>query len=481
MSLVASPHDPNILWTGSDDGLIHITQDGGSTWTNVTPKKMEEGIVNSIEVSPHNPAKAYAVLMRYKFMDLTSYIYKTEDYGRHWKLITKGIEGAHTFTRVVREDKKIAGLLYAGTETGVYISYDDGMQWDVFKSNLPIVPINDLYIQDNDLIAATAGRSFWILDDLSPLQEALNIKGLHIVKPKKAYRLFSGKTAKGSAQGTNPVSGIYLDYYLPKKVDSVMLKIEIFENDAVIRTYTSNKPKKFVSWSGGPSPEIILPNKEGHNRVHWDFRRASIPAVDKVFVYGSYAGSRVAPGNFKARLSYGEVQKETQITILPNPNIEATTADFDAQQKLLIKIDSSLSNIHSSVNQMRNVQTQLQFYIKTLKGNQTYAPLIEKAKAIEKKLVDWEINLIQPNQKTFQDVINFNNKLNAEWMYLKGFVDSEFPKVTKGSKDRFKDLLAKWKIHQKELTDLIEYEFSAFEMLFKSMEVPALLIPELTD
>ena len=382
---------------------------------------------------------------------------------------------------MVREDKKISGLLYAGTETGVYISHDDGIQWDVFKSNLPIVPINDLYIQDNDLIAATAGRSFWILDDLSPLQEALNIKGLHIVKPKKAYRLFSGKTAKGSAQGTNPVSGIYLDYYLPKKVDSLILKIEILENDEVIRTYASDKQKDFVSWPGRPSQEIILPHKEGHNRVHWDFRRASIPAVDKVFVYGSYAGSRVAPGNFKARLSYGEVQKETQITLLPNPNIEATTSDFDAQQKLLIKIDSALYNIHSSVNQMRTVQSQLQFYIKTLKGNQAYAPLIKKAKAIEKKLVDWEINLIQPNQKTFQDVINFNNKLNAEWMYLKGFVDSEFPKLTQGSKDRFKDLLAKWKIHQKELTVLIENEFSAFETLFKSMEVPALLIPELID
>ena len=256
-----------------------------------------------------------------------------------------------------------------------------------------------------------------------------------------------------------------------------MLKIEILENDAVIRTYTSDKPKDFVSWPGGPSPEIILPNKRGHNRVHWDFRRASIPAVDKVFVYGSYAGSRVAPGNFKIRLSYGEVQKETQITLLPNPNIEATTADFDAQQKLLIKIDSALSNIHSSVNLMRNVQSQLQFYIKTLKGNQTYAQLIEKAEAIDKQLIDWETNLIQPNQKTFQDVINFNNKLNAEWMYLKGFVDSEYPKVTQGAKDRFKDLLAKWKIHQNKLTVLIEDEFSAFEILFKSMEVPALLIP----
>ena len=170
MSLAASPFDPNILWSGSDDGLVHLTQDGGKTWKNVSPKKMQEGIVNSIEVSPHNPAKAYVVLMRYKSMDLTPYIFKTEDFGKSWNLITDGIEGDHTFVRVVRADKKVPGLLYAGTETGLYFSHDDGAHWKTFQNNLPVVPVNDLFIKDNDLIAATAGRSFWILDDLSNIQ-----------------------------------------------------------------------------------------------------------------------------------------------------------------------------------------------------------------------------------------------------------------------------------------------------------------------
>ena len=478
MSLVASTHNPDVLWAGSDDGLIHLTQDGGKTWDNVTPKKMEEGIVNSLEVSPHNPAKAYAVLMRYKFMDLTPYVYKTEDYGANWDLITTGVEGAHTFVRVVREDQKVPGLLYAGTETGVYISHNDGQQWEIFKSNLPVVPINDLYIQDNDLIAATAGRSFWILDDISPIQEIKKTKGLHIVTPKKVYRLFSGKKKKEDAQGTNPVSGVNLDYYLPKKVDSLMLKLEILQNDEVIRTYTSEKPKNVSSWPGGPSPKLVLPHKEGYNRVHWDFRRNSIPAVDKVFVYGSYGGSSVAPGDFKVRLSYGNEQKETQITILPNPNIEASTSDFEEQQKLLVQIDLTLSNMHESVTQMRSVQSQLKYYITAFEQKESYGELIEKAKAIEEKLLAWEANLIQSNQKTFQDVINFNNKLNAELMYLKGFVDSEHPKVTQGSLDRFSDLKTQWENHDKKLSAIIATEFSSFEALYESMKVPALLIPE---
>jgi photosystem II stability/assembly factor-like uncharacterized protein len=478
MSLSASPFDPEVLWAGSDDGLVHLTQDGGKTWKNVTPKKMQEGIVNSIEVSPHNPAKAYIVLMRYKAMDLTPYIFKTEDFGENWELITSGIEGAHTFVRVVRADKKVPGLLYAGTETGFYISYNDGNHWESFQNNLPVVPINDLFIQDNDLIAATAGRSFWILDDLSSLQEQSSVKELHLVSPKVAYRLSSGKTPKGSTQGTNPASGIYLDYYLPALLDSTQVTLEILSKGKVIRAYTSEKPAHTTSWPGGPSSELVLPKKEGFNRVHWDFRRAPIPAVDKVFVYGSYAGSRVGPGTYKARLTYGTEQRETSLTVLANPNIDAVQADFDEQQALLDQIDAALGSIHGSVSRMREIQTQLQFYIKGLKGKTAYTSISEKATEIEEKLKAWEMKLIQPQQKTFQDVINFNNKLNAEWMYLKGFVDADDPKVTQGAKDRFHDLMAEWQANKKELNAIIEVDFKAFESLYQRMNVPALLIPE---
>ncbi|MGB2085534.1 MAG: VPS10 domain-containing protein [Flavobacteriaceae bacterium] len=476
MSLSASVFDANELWAGSDDGLVHLTRDGGATWKNITPKGLQEGIINSIELSSHRPGTAYMVVMRYKFMDLKPYIYKTSDYGESWKLITNGISGKHNFVRVVREDKKVPGLLYAGTETGFFISNNDGKQWKHFQTNLPVVPINDLYIQDNDLIAATAGRSFWVWDDLSPLQEESKISEFHLVTPKPAYRLFSRKTPQGSSLGTNPLSGVILDYYLPQTNDSLTLSLEILEANQVIRRYSSKAAEKAKTWTGGPQPKQLLEVKKGFNRTHWDLRRTSVLGIDDVFVYGNYAGSRVAPGKFTARLTYGDQTREVPLLVLANPNIASTAEQFAEQQKLLIAIDTTLGDIHQEVNSMRNVKTQLKHYQNMFKGHDEFKLLNDKAVALEKALYDWEINLIQPKQKTFQDVINFNNKLNAEWMNLKAYVDAEDPQVTQGAKQRFNDLSDQWKAHKKKLRHLIDDDFSTFINAFKAAEVPVLFL-----
>ena len=476
MSLVASPHNPDVLWAGSDDGLIHITKDGGETWINSTPKGLKEGIINSIEVSPHNPETAYAVVMRYKFMDLNPYIYKTEDYGENWDLITDGIEGEHNFVRVVREDPKVPGLLYAGTETGFYISLNDGEYWEPFQNNLPIVPINDLYIQDNDLIAATAGRSFWILDDLSAIQQSPKDISVHLVTPKKSYRLSSGKTPKNSTQGTNPMSGVYLDYYLAEVHDSLEVKIDILQGDQIIRSYTSQKDSLFKSWPGGPSPKTMLKNKKGFNRTHWDFRREQLPSVDKVFVYGSYEGSLVAPGMYSAKLTYGEEVKKVDIEILPNPNMDYSAADFEAQQNLLVKIEKAIKKIHYSVSEMRDVQDQLNHYLKILNGKEEYNVIYDQALAIKKRLDEWETKLIQPNQKTFQDVINFNNMLNAQFMHLKAFIDADDPELTQGAKQRYKDLIVIWSKYKTELDQIIDNDFKAFEKNYREAQVPLIMV-----
>ena len=476
MSLVASPHNPDVLWAGSDDGLIHITKDGGETWINSTPKGLKEGIINSIEVSPHNPETAYAVVMRYKFMDLNPYIYKTEDYGENWDLITDGIEGEHNFVRVVREDPKVPGLLYAGTETGFYISLNDGEYWEPFQNNLPIVPINDLYIQDNDLIAATAGRSFWILDDLSAIQQSPKDISVHLVTPKKSYRLSSGKTPKNSTQGTNPMSGVYLDYYLAEVHDSLEVKIDILQGDLIIRSYTSQKDSLFKSWPGGPSPKTMLKNRKGFNRTHWDFRREQLPSVDKVFVYGSYEGSLVAPGMYSAKLTYGEEVKKVDIEILPNPNMDYSAADFEAQQNLLVKIEKAIKKIHYSVSEMRDVQDQLNHYLKILNGKEEYNVIYDQALAIKKRLDEWETKLIQPNQKTFQDVINFNNMLNAQFMHLKAFIDADDPELTQGAKQRYKDLIVIWSKYKTELDQIIDNDFKAFEKNYREAQVPLIMV-----
>jgi len=474
MSLVASPHDAGVLWAGSDDGLIHLTRDGGKTWVNTTPKGLKEGIINSIEVSPHNPETAYVVVMRYKFMDLTPYVYKTNNYGESWELITEGLEGQHNFVRVVRADPKVQGLLYAGTETGFYISFNDGNYWEAFQSNLPVVPINDLFIQDNDLIAATAGRSFWILDDLSPLQQHQKTEQIHLVAPKTSYRISSVNTPKNSSQGSNPKSGVYLDYYLPEVYDSLEVQLDILQDEKMIRSYTSSKNSDFKSWPGGPNAELVLPHKIGFNRTHWDFRRAQLPSVDKVFVYGSYNGSRVAPGGYTARLTYGDQIKEVGIEILPNPNLNYSAADFKDQQELLIKIETAIKNIHESVTQMRNAQAQLKYYSNILKEKDSFTKLYDQAKSIEEQLKNWEKELIQPNQKTFQDVINFNNKLNAELMHLKGYVDTDDPEVTQGAKDRYRDLNETWQKHKDELKKIIEDDFRSFEENYRAAKVPVL-------
>ena len=480
MYLVESPHEKGVLWAGSDDGLIHITKDGGENWENVTPEGMTEGIINSIEVSPHSAATAYAVVMRYKFMDLKPYIFKTTDYGKTWSKIVRGLTDEHTFVRVVREDPKRKGLLYAGTETGLYISFNDGLNWQPFQLNLPVVPINDLTIQDNDLVAATAGRSFWILDDLGAIQNtSVNNTSLSIFKPKETYLLFGGSSDKPvPGLGQNPKQGVTFDYYLNEDSDSLNLELQVLQNGKVIRTLTNKNQKDFKSWPGGPSKPAVLPSKKGYNRFTWDFRKETLPAVDKVFVYGNYSGSHVAPGNYVLRLSLEDKVAETEVNILPNPKIKASKSDFDEQQSVLDQIENTIKDIHESVTKMRSAKKQLKTYEELLEENEIAADLLEKGKQLIKRIDDWEQNLIQPNQKTFQDVINYNNQLNAQLMHLKGFVDSSDPRVTQGAKQRLADLLNDWKTFEDEKKAIVNTEMATYNKMYTDLGLPALILKE---
>lgn len=479
-ALVESQHEQGILYAGTDDGLLHITKNNGQSWANITPKSVPDGIVNSIDISEHDPATVYVVMMRYKSMDLNPYIYKSNDYGQSWTKIVNGINDQHTFARVVRADKKQKGLLYAGTETGFYISTDDGANWQNLQLGLPVVPINDLIIHDNDLVAATAGRGFWILDDLGALQNLTSSKkSVQIFNPKDTYRLFGGSIDKFTpGLGQNPKQGVTFDYYLEKETDSIKLKLEVLENGKVIRSYTNQKPKGFKSWPGGPSKPEILPDKKGYNRFTWDFERDPIPAIDGVFVFGGHNGSRVAPGTYTLKLSLDDESSETEVTILPNPNIKAIDQDFAEQQTMLITIESTLTEMHESVNKMRSAKSQLEHYAKLLKDNKAADSLLKIGKELTKRITTWEENLIQPKQKTFQDVINFNNKLNAQLLFLKSSLDAADPKVTEGSKLRLQDLLKDWKVYQDERDAIIDAEMKAYNDIYKSLNIPALILKE---
>ncbi|MEM7185665.1 MAG: glycosyl hydrolase [Bacteroidota bacterium] len=481
MALVESPHEQGVLYAGTDDGLIHITRNGGASWENITPRNLPEGIINSIEISPHDPATAFVAVMRYKFMDLKPYIFKTKDYGRSWTSITRGIDGEHTFVRVIREDKRKKGLLYAGTETGLFISQDEGTNWMPFQLNLPVVPINDLVIQDNDLVAATAGRSFWILDDLAPIQNMNTSKQeVTLFKPKDTYLIFGGNTPPNiPGVGQNPRTGVTLDYYLKQKPDSLELKLEVIKNGQVLRTVSNKPPKGMGSWPGGPPKPAVLPAKEGYNRFTWDFRRNSLPAVDKVFVFGNLRGSRIAPGIYTMRLSLGDsLVSEVDVTVRPSPKIRARAADFVEQQNMLVSLEDMVRDMHESVNQLRSVRKQLKTYEKLLEGNESAESLIEKGDELKKRITSWEENLIQVKQKTFQDVINFNNKLNSEVLFLKDFIDGPYPALTQGSRDRFAQLKLDWATYTSERDAIIATEMSAYNQLYKQLDLPALILEE---
>lgn len=477
-ALVESQHQEGLLYAGSDDGLLHITKNGGTSWENITPPRISDGIINSIDISEHNPAVAYVVVMRYKSLDLNSYIFKTNDYGQTWTKIVNGLDDPNGFTRVVRADKKQAGLLYAGTETGLFVSNDDGANWQRLNLNLPVVAINDLVIQDNDLVAATSGRGFWILDDLGVLQNITSAsKALEIFQPKPSYRIFGG-VSKAVGQGSNPKSGVTFDYYLDKDADSLHLKLDVLEGSKVIRSYTNKKPKDFKTWPGGPSKPEVLPSKKGYNRFTWDFNREAIPAINKVFVFGGLGGSSVAPGSYTLRLTLEGESVETTAEILPNPAIKATAADFTEQQSLLVGIEKTLKEMHESVNQMRSAKSQLTNYAKLLKAKDEASVLVEKGEVLQKRINSWEENLIQAKQKTFQDVINFNNKLNAQLIQLMNYIDQADPKVTQGAKERYKDLMEDWKVYADERDAIIDTEMKEYNALFRSLNIPALLIEE---
>ncbi len=476
MYLSPSPHEKGVLWAGTDDGLVQLSKNGGETWQNITPKGLPEGIINSIEVSSHDPATAYIVLMRYKFQDLKPYIFKTNNYGQTWTAITNGISGEHTFVRAVREDKKRKGLLYAATETGLFISFNDGANWQAFQLNLPPVPINDLTIQDNDLVLATAGRSFWILDDLTPIQNA-QATGLAIFSPKDSYLILGGSTSRlVPGLGQNPKPGVIFDYYLPAVSDSSKITLEVLENGTVIRSYSNKADKGKKTWIGGPGRPALLPAKKGFNRFNWDFRRASLPGVEKVFVFGSYNGSVVGPGDYTLKLTVDGQSVSSKVTVKANPAIDASPEEYKEQQVFIAQIEESITAIHEAVSSMRSAKNQLNSHKKLLKDKEEAKELLAKGKELLKRIDTWERKLIQPDQKTFQDVINFQNKLNAHFMHLKSFAGSAHPKVTTGSKQRLKDLVAEWKSFQEERNAIVDTEMAAYNALFKSLDLPAIIL-----
>jgi photosystem II stability/assembly factor-like uncharacterized protein len=486
-----SPLEKGVIWTGSDDGLVYLTRDNAKTWVNVTPKGLKECLINSIEVSPHDKATAYIATTRYKFNDLAPAIYKTTDYGSTWTNMTSGIPyGA--YTRCIREDDVQKDLLYAGTETGFYISYNGGKFWKHQQLNLPVTPITDLMMHKGNLIASTMGRAFWILDDLNIFRQfhsADTTKKFGLFKPADSYRVSGGSALDApseedddkpviSAAGTNPPTGVSIYYLVPSRPDSIKLTMEIRdEKGQLVRVYSTKPDKKFVKFPGGPEANPLLPNKPGLNHFVWDMRYTTLPGVADVFIEGSYMGRKVAPGKYQVRLKKDSTEKTADFTVLPDPRINASTKDYQQQQQTIAEVDSKIKEIHEAVTQMRLVRKQVNELADLLTDTIKYKPVIDSGKALVKKLTAWEEKLVQTKSQSNDDVINFTNMLSANYIFLKSEMDVNIPTVTLGQQQRLAELNAEWQPIKKEY-DALQKNVEEYNALCRKMQIEKITIPE---
>jgi photosystem II stability/assembly factor-like uncharacterized protein len=492
--IAESPPAAGVLWVGSDDGLVHLTRDGGGHWADVTPRGMNAAEVQSIEPSPHDPARAYLAVSRYKFGDFAPMLYRTDDYGRTWHSIAAGLPPG-TFVRVVREDPSQAGLLYLGTENGLFISFDDGADWQSFQLNFPRVAVSDLKIHEGDLIASTEGRAYWILDDLSALEQLaahaseVRSAGTYLFKPRKAYLLDrrGGPSAPG-AEGTNPPNGAVIRYELAAAPaeGSAPVVLEILDGQGhLIRRFTSQPvPRMAHSLVKGvirlpPAPSV--PAKAGMNDYVWDLRVGPYTPVADTIRYVSQIPYRVAPGPYTVRLTYGGHSLTQPLEVASDPGHEAITAEqWAQQQQLLARLRALVDDIHRSANDMRAIARQAQALMRraAASGNSSSDGVSRSGRALIARINRWEDQVPQPKLPGgVQDYVSFPSRLlSTPVLSLIAMVD-QAPPVTAAAEAEAEDLQARWSALRDDMARIKSGELATFEARLRKAGLPGELAP----
>ncbi len=468
--VIESPHEKGVIWVGTDDGLVQLTKDGGESWTNVTPSGLEECLVNAIDISPHDPATAYIATTRYKFNDHRPKLMKTTDYGSSWTDITGNIPNG-AYTRVVREDDQRKDLLFAGTETGIYISWDGGNRWDNFNLNLPVTPITDLKVKHDDLIVATSGRSFWVLDDMALLRQYKKPEDAAILYTPEDALLANGRSELNSTkdgfdgthplQGVNPATGVVMYYYLPESSDSATVALKITDSQGkLVRQLSSKKDNTYKKYDGGPSAEPVLPNKKGLNRFVWDMRYESMKGVPKVYIEGSYRGHKASPGAYNLMLTVGDQTLTTTFNILENPNYGLSAADYQEYHEFMIAVEKELNAMHDMVNEVAKLRKQLNAVVAQM-DQPSYEGLKTEAKTLMKKMKEWDKKMVQRKSKAYDDVENFPNKFTANYLFAINHAESDIPRVNQPTRERIDVLNKKWSTLKQEGEEMLTTDVPA--------------------
>lgn len=461
--------EENTLWTGSDDGLINVSQDGGAHWANVTPKEAPKWIMwNCVETDPWQKGKAYFVGTRYKLDDYTPYIYKTEDYGKTWTMITSGIPSMY-FARCLREDHKRPGLLYCGTEYGMYISYDDGINWKKFQLNLPLVPITDMTIKNNDLVIATQGRAFWVLDDLTMVQEKDNNllnKKLHVFSVNESYRMEGYSNDKTVNAGMNPPNGTVINYWLKDAADSNKVSISIMDKSRkTIKTFSPDAKEESDK----------LKFDKGMNRFVWDMQYAPTEKLDGFVMWnGSQLfGPKAAPGNYTARIRYDKDSSDVLFSIKGDPNYKISDDDYNAQVAFMQQVKQKFVDVQTAIKNIRAIRTQLSDFTSKMdtSGNKDVQIL---ADSISKQITSIEEALYQTKAKGSEDVLNYPIRLNDKIAGVYNAVSSGNNAPTQQERDVFAQLSTKADAEISKLNGIENNELKQFNKLIHDKQLPVI-------
>jgi photosystem II stability/assembly factor-like uncharacterized protein len=492
-TLSESPLEKGVIWTGSDDGLIHISKNNGINWENIslpTSSLPDFSLISMIHTSDHTKGKAYLAANKYMYGNRTPYLFKTIDYGKTWTKITAGIP-ADEYCRVVREDPNKAGLLYAGTERGVYVSFNDGDSWQKLNLNLPITPIRDLQIQkrEKDLVIATHGRAFWVLDDLTPLYEIKDkevTSDKHLFKPRTAYRVQGGQSETKTA-GTNAPNGVIIRYYLKKKSEKeLLLQFLSTKNDTII-TYSSVKntkgepikiAKEFYQDIAKEKPGYVT-NKSGMNSFVWNMRYPNATEVEgtNIMWAGSGEGAKVLPGMYKVRWIEDKIiVAEQTFEIKKDPTLTVNDADLKEQFDLHQKINKKVDEAHIAINKIRKVRTQLNTYLGAVKDSIMVREMKKISKPIVTSLDELEATLMQPKAKAPQDVLAYPIQLNDKMAGLGSIVSSGETKPTKASYIVYDDLAKKIDLAITKVKTIVDTKVTEFNEFIKSKQIPAIVL-----
>ncbi|MGA1999769.1 MAG: hypothetical protein ABSG52_07240 [Terriglobales bacterium] len=485
-TLAESPVQQGELWAGTDDGLVWVTRDGGTTWTNVTPKAMPEwSMVSIIDPSPHDAGGAYIAVDRHKSDDQKPYIYKTSDFGKTWTMIVNGIP-QNFYVRSVREDTGRKGLLFAGTERGVYTSFDDGAHWQPLQLNLPVSPIHDLVVHDNDLVVATHGRSFWILDDITPLRQlTAQSAGAPAIlyKPQPAVRFhYPDQVDRRRPVGENPPKGAMIDYYFATKPKEEATLDIVDAQGKLVRHLSSKEKKTFEQppeWPDQEIPNPTIPAEAGMNRYAWDLRYESPVKIPGAFYPGlGPVGPLALPGTYQVKLTAGSFTQTVPLELRTDPRLKnVTQADLQKEFDLAVKIDHSNQELHTAVNQIRELRAEL-VTLKKWAGESAQAQqVVTAADELSKKMTPIEEKLMQVQMKSSEGNLRYPNELNEAFDSLSHTIEYADAAPTRPQYAVYDLLNGKLQEQLKALRELLDRDLPALNDLMRKTGVPVLTVP----